>query len=486
MPIRQNRAYHDPNIGAAFSNLASIFAPPSAQDTAAYAVAGAKRAEAQRLAEFFDYAKNPNYSRDMAERLGVGAGVITPAQGYYAVDQGNVTARRGQDVSAQTSLTTNAADNARALEVARLAQTGETTRAMLSPVAQDATRFVPPSIAQMFGTPETQVGVIEAKPGERITAPDGRTFEGAAKPLNESEWKAAEAQAMRSRGALDDETMKAIIFGSTPVENVQTPTGPRIATRTAAIGQRPAPEAARPSDLSALQSERAALVAANPDDPRIREYDARIGALGRGAAQDAYSVENDKALAARNVKIQDAALAAQSKLSTLGYIGQLLDRPNIDTGKGAEARLELRKALKAIGIDLGDVGSAEALRAVSNQFALELRNPEGGAGMPGALSDSDRQFLTTMVPGLANTPEGNRQILDFAGRVARRNVEIERMRQNYVRQRGRIDENFLATVTDFAAQNPLFPQANRGSGPAPAPKGASSGAPGGFKILRVE
>ena len=47
MNIRANR-YNDPALGAAFENIASLFAPPSAQDTAAYATAAAKKQDAER------------------------------------------------------------------------------------------------------------------------------------------------------------------------------------------------------------------------------------------------------------------------------------------------------------------------------------------------------------------------------------------------------------------------------------------------------
>lgn len=98
MNIRANR-YNDPALGAAFENIASLFAPPSAQDTAAYASAAAKKAEAERLAWLF---ANPN--DPLADRKATMAGVYAPTQSYYAVDQGNAVTMRGQDVTAATTL----------------------------------------------------------------------------------------------------------------------------------------------------------------------------------------------------------------------------------------------------------------------------------------------------------------------------------------------------------------------------------------------
>ena len=46
MNIRANK-YNDPALGAAFENIASLFAPMSAQDTVAYNTARAKKDEAK-------------------------------------------------------------------------------------------------------------------------------------------------------------------------------------------------------------------------------------------------------------------------------------------------------------------------------------------------------------------------------------------------------------------------------------------------------
>lgn len=185
MPIQSNRMYNDPVLGQAFNNIAQMFAGPSGSDLAGYATAKAKREEAARIAELFDYAKDPNVRKEVFDRLGQATGQWTPSTGYYGVD-----------VGAQTSRSNNAADNARALEQTRLQQNGETSRAMLAPVAAGATRFNPPSIAEMFDVPDQQVGIIAASPGERIVAPDGRVIEGAAKPMSEAEVKGAILQSL--------------------------------------------------------------------------------------------------------------------------------------------------------------------------------------------------------------------------------------------------------------------------------------------------
>lgn len=281
MPVTSNRFYNDPSLGAAFSNLANIFAPPSGSDLAGYAGAKAKQEEAARLAELFNYAKDPNYDQGLADRMGVLGGLYAPTQSYHAVNLGDATTRRGQDVTASTSRANNAADNiralqerelmeaaamerlgitdatdrrgqnitahtsmfnnradnARALDVARMANTTDITQSLLAPVGQGATRHIPPSIADMFDLPATQAGNIAAAPGETIVTPDNGTIMGVPKPLSEAEQKAVERQGLIASGQLTDQMLVDTIVGAeTPVQ-VVGPDGktPQFSTPGAAV-----------------------------------------------------------------------------------------------------------------------------------------------------------------------------------------------------------------------------------------------------------
>lgn len=184
-----------------------------------------------------------------------------------------------------------------------------------------------------------------------------------------------------------------------------------------------------------------------------------------------YEKVTGKQMAELNAEIPKSATSARNKLATLDRLNQLLTDPNITTGAGANALLEAKRIAKQIGFDVGDVGPGEAVRAIGNQFALELRNPSGGAGMPGALSDKDREFLQASVPGLQQNPEGNKLIVDYMKRIAQRSLDVERLRQLYVRQNKRLDEGFHVMVADFADKNPLFPEADK---PAPAESNSAS------------
>lgn len=214
MPVRSSQYFNNPQFAQAASNLAALFEPPSGADAAGWAAANAKKAEASRLQQFFDYRNNPNFDQQTFDRMGVGAGVYQPNQSYYSVDQGNATTQRGQDVTAATSRANNADDNSRAIKVEQLGGLqkfyGPLDQGQIAPA-------VPADIATQFGAP----GAL-----------DQRT--GAPKPLSDEQVKGAILQ------TLPQNIQQAAAFGNTPVENVVTPGGPRIATRLDAIGQEPA------------------------------------------------------------------------------------------------------------------------------------------------------------------------------------------------------------------------------------------------------
>lgn len=178
-------------------------------------------------------------------------------------------------------------------------------------------------------------------------------------------------------------------------------------------------------------------------------------------AEKEYDKQSAKDFAEMNRKLIEGSQSSRMKIGTLTRLDQLLSDPNIYTGTGAEGILTAKKLAKAVGVDVGDVSGPEAIRSIGNQFALELRNPAGGAGMPGALSDKDREFLQQSVPGLGQTPEGNKKIVDYMKRVAQRSVDVDRLRQDYIRKNRRLDEGFYRELETFSNANPLFPEASQ-------------------------
>lgn len=160
------------------------------------------------------------------------------------------------------------------------------------------------------------------------------------------------------------------------------------------------------------------------------------------------------------IDTQKAALDAQRSIANIDRLSNLLEQVN--TGKGAATTLELKRMAKGAGIDLekygirDDVAPAEAAQALSGEIALQLRNPAGGAGMPGAMSDADREFLRSMTPGIETTPEGRRLMMETTRRVNQRHIDVARLAREYRAKNGTVDEGFFNQLQQYSAANPLF------------------------------
>lgn len=167
---------------------------------------------------------------------------------------------------------------------------------------------------------------------------------------------------------------------------------------------------------------------------------------------------------------QKSGMNAQGQMNRLNRLDQLLQ--GVDTGKFAPLGLEVAKAAQTFGMNIDPkLSNKEAAVALSSEIALQLRNPSGGAGMPGAMSDADRNFLAGMVPGIEKTPEGRRLIVETGKKLAQRDIDVARLARQYRQKKGTVDEGFYDELARFSEANPLFAgQAPQGaSQPASAP-----------------
>lgn len=201
-------AYNDPTLGAAFNNIASMFAPPSGSDLAGYATANAKNQEAQRLAQLYNDAGLSDFDQTVFDRQAIATGLYNPTQSFYAQDQNNSTARYGIDTTSATSITNNTADNERALMEAIIG-------AATDPVSQDAARpgFNPAD----FG----------------VAAPAVAPFAGPRSPLSETQVMGGII------GGLPEADQTALALSDIPVEQVIMGDGPQFVRRPDAVGLTP-------------------------------------------------------------------------------------------------------------------------------------------------------------------------------------------------------------------------------------------------------
>jgi len=202
-----------------------------------------------------------------------------------------------------------------------------------------------------------------------------------------------------------------------------------------------------------------------PNKP-FQDYE--IGKARAGASQTSVAIKQETEFGKKlggelgdlYAGLLKADMNAPVAIGKYRQLGSLLGQVN--TGKFRGTTVEIKAAAKSLGVNLDaigirdDVAPAQASRAISNQLALELRNPAGGAGMPGALSDKDREFLVQSIPGLENDPAAITKMIEYRVKLEERGQKVARMARDYRRKHGKFDEGFFDELRVWSDANPLF------------------------------
>jgi hypothetical protein len=182
---------------------------------------------------------------------------------------------------------------------------------------------------------------------------------------------------------------------------------------------------------------------------------------GQTPGDKAYSEDQAKAQAAQYQNLQNSGQQAPLKIAKLQQIDKLLG--DFEGGKFAASKVGFASALNSLGVKVDPkLGDEQAAQALSNQMALELRDPSAGGGMPGSMSNSDREFLTRMVPGLAQSAAGRRQLVQMNVAVQQRNADVASKARAWTKSNGRLDrpdvhgKDFYDYLGDYSNQNPVF------------------------------
>lgn len=188
-----------------------------------------------------------------------------------------------------------------------------------------------------------------------------------------------------------------------------------------------------------------------------------------------YDKVLNKAEAERFIGYQKGGQSAQSALSSLDVLDNSMKDPSFYSGPGAEKfALPLRQAQAAFGGDPKAAASMETFRANASKAALDAMGGSLGSGF----SNADRDFVLNQVPNLANSPEGNKQLIDVSRKVRQREIEISKKAREYASKNGgRLDAGFDGVLQDYAEKNPLFKGAAPVSGAAPSGNRTGTGVP---------
>lgn len=154
-------------------------------------------------------------------------------------------------------------------------------------------------------------------------------------------------------------------------------------------------------------------------------------------------------------KMQEDSINAGGRLAKYGRMEQLLE--GVSTGKLTPTITQVQAIADGLGLSVDKTLPAkQALEALASEVALSFRNPAGGEGMPGNLSNKDLDFLISMTPGLSKTREGNQLIIGTAKLLAQRQQEIAKMARAYRQKNGHFDDGFLDQLQAYSDKNPLF------------------------------
>lgn len=197
------------------------------------------------------------------------------------------------------------------------------------------------------------------------------------------------------------------------------------------------------------------------EDFAIRKAKAGATNIGVNVAQEKEENKTvGKGFGEQYNKIQEDAFNARRQVDRVDRLVSLLD--GVETGKLTPLGTDIASYAKSFGFNIDPkLGNKEAAAALANEMALELRNPSGGAGMPGAMSDQDREFLRSMIPGMERTDQGRKLIADFWKRIAQRKQDVAKIARDYRKQNGQLDEGFYDALDAYSASNPMFTPEDR-------------------------
>jgi hypothetical protein len=179
---------------------------------------------------------------------------------------------------------------------------------------------------------------------------------------------------------------------------------------------------------------------------------------GEDPGTKAYKLARAKDNAEDFTKVTENSVRARSSLQDVDQMDNLVRNGGFYTGIGGEYVQQLRRVGALFKIGVEGASNAEAFQSLVNQFAMKLRNPAEGGGLPGSISDKDLQFLKQASPGLTTGVDGNLKALDYMRRIHKRALESEQFMHAYIEQHGRIDDKFRSALAKWAADNPLFPE----------------------------
>ena len=157
--------------------------------------------------------------------------------------------------------------------------------------------------------------------------------------------------------------------------------------------------------------------------------------------------------------INNNATKAFENNANLDLMNQLISLPNIKTGFAGQLRTEVASLAKEFGIDtdIQDLTAAEALKGISGKIVLD-----GLSNFKGAISDGERAFLVSITPGLTNSIEGNKLLINIGKRTNQLAIGLAEEANNWQRENGGLSKKNSEGQTwsqykiNWQKQNPVL------------------------------
>jgi hypothetical protein len=376
------------------------------------------------------------------------------------------------------------------------APSAPTTRRTLLQVARERGVEEPVRLALASGTTEglTAAAKIVAEaskpqtlsPGQQHISPDGRLLFGSPNLPPGMEMRDGRAQWMpgfaeaQAASAGNTAGAKAGAEAQYDLVEVPLPNGQKVMMPRAQAaqmlggqgGQRP-PEikmdrAPTPQEMAWIQSQMPqgapqGGLGTTPNPIAMKEAEQRV------TTQGAQDTEIAKTYAKDFTDFVTAERQSSGNVAKYEMLKSHLGK--VETGKLAPTVQNLKAVAAYVAPDLAkewtkDTPYAQASAALVNEMALQLRSPAGGAGMPGAMSDADREFLVNMTANVQNDPRAIPIMLDAKIAIEKRNAEYGKMAREYRAKHGKIDDGFYAQMREIAEARPLFNGAPQPAAPS--------------------
>ena len=158
-------------------------------------------------------------------------------------------------------------------------------------------------------------------------------------------------------------------------------------------------------------------------------------------------------------EINKSSTQAFQNNANLDLMNELVSLPEIKTGFAGQLRTDVASLAREFGIDteIQDLTAAEALKGVSGKVVLD-----GLSNFKGAISDGERAFLVSITPGLTNSIEGNKLLINIGKRTNQLAIGLAEEANNWQRENGGLSKKNSEGQTwsqykiNWQKQNPVL------------------------------